>query len=255
MTSDDRAMRRLSAKDHSEAYHLWAKHFADPALMANRDATTTLRKLTRVAEQLPIERDSVVLDVGPGDGALFRILSGRVARCCGVDPSPAAVDKLTKLHADLKNIEFVAGAADAIPYPDATFDIVVINSVLHMLPSRDDLQSSVRELVRVCKPGGAIFVGELPFRSELGRGVLPHIARKVREFGAGNFLRLIWNVYAKPVLRGEPILTYPATNLFVPEDEFIAFCEGLGLAVQVTRHQELRRPSLTRNDYLLRRPR
>src|SRR6185295_7017714 len=83
-------------------------------------------------------------------------------------------------------------------------------------------------------------------------GLLPHVVRKLRESGTGNFLRLIWHVYAKPILRGEPILTYPATNLFVPADEFIAFCEGLGLAVDATRHQEMRRPSKTRNDYVLR---
>ena len=252
MTSKAPATRRLSARDHQEAYDLWARHFADPALMANRDAKTTLRKLTRVVDRLPIQKDSVILDIGPGDGTLFRIVSARAARCCGVDPSAAALAKLNKLLADLANVEFALGSANAVPYPDAAFDVVVVNSVLQMLPSRDELEKAVRELVRVCKPGGAIFVGELPFRSELGGGVLPHAVRKLRESGAGNFLRLIWHVYAKPILRGEPILTYPATNLFVPADEFIAFCEGLGLAVEATRHQEMRGPSKTRNDYVLR---
>lgn len=244
--------RRLSARSHLEAYDLWAKHFADPALMANRDAHTTLRKLTRVAERLPIGHDSVILDVGPGDGTLFRIVAGRVAHCYGVDPSAMAVEKLTKLHADLANVEFAVGSANGVPFCDAMFDVVVVNSVLQMLPSHDDLRRAVRELVRVCKPGGLIFVGELPFRSELGRGIVPHVVRKLRESGVWNFARLIWNVYIRPVLRGEPILTYPATNLFVPVDEFIAFCEGLGLAVDAARHQEMRGQSKTRYDYVLR---
>ena len=67
-----------------------------------------------------------------------------------------------------------------------------------------------------------------------------------------NTVRLLWNVYAKPVLRGEPILTYPATNIFMAADEFVALCESLGFVVEVARHQELRHPSMTRNDYLLR---
>jgi ubiquinone/menaquinone biosynthesis C-methylase UbiE len=255
MTRSDQATRRLSAKDHQEAYDLWAKHFADPALMANRDAKTTLRKLEHVVAKLPIKRESVVLDVGPGDGTLFRILSETVARCCGVDPSVAAIEKLMNLQADLKNVEFAVGAADTIPYPGGTFDIVVINSVLQMLPSRDDVRRAMRELIRVCKPGGTIFVGELPFRSELAKGIIPHAARKLGEAGAANFLRLIWNIYVRPVLRGEPVLTYPATNLFVPESEFVVHCQELGLTTEVMRHQELRHPSATRNDYLLRVPR
>lgn len=252
MTEKGRAARRLSARNHAEAYDLWARHFADPALMANRDARTTLRKLSRVAARIPLRSDSIVLDVGPGDGTLFRIISRQVARCCGVDPSAAAVARLTKLHGDLGNVAFAIGSANAIPFPDDTFDIVVINSVLQALPSTEDIHNAVRELARVCKPGGVIFVGELPFRPEVDKGILVHLSRKFQENGPGNLFRLLWHIYAKPVLHGEPILTYPATNMFMPEDEFVAFCGSLGLAVEVARHQELRRASMTRNDYLLR---
>jgi ubiquinone/menaquinone biosynthesis C-methylase UbiE len=244
--------RHLTARTHAEAYDLWARHFADPALMANRDARTTFIKLSRLAARLPLAPTASLLDVGPGDGTLFRIIAGRVARCCGVDPSAAAVSRLRHLHADLANVEFVAGTATAIPFADRTFDIVVVNSVLQSLSSTDEMRAAVRELVRVCKPGGVVFVGELPFQPELRKGVLSHLVRKLRESGAANLLRLLWSVYLKPVLRGEPILTYPATNLYFAADEFVALCETLGLTVEVSRHQELRRLSMTRNDYLLR---
>lgn len=250
--ADAARTKRLSARTHAEAYDLWARHFSDPALMSNRDARTTLRKLSRVAERLPLAPNAVVLDVGPGDGTLFRLIAPHVARCCGVDPSDAAVTKLTKLHADLGNASFAIGSADAIPFPDRTFDIVVINSVLQSLPSRADIARAMHELARVCKPGGVIFVGELPFRSELDQGVLTHLARKLHESGPMNLARLLWNVYVKPLLRGEPILTYPGTNLFVPAEEFVATAEGVGVKVEVRRHRELRNASLTRNDYLLR---
>lgn len=87
-------LRKRVARSHAEAYDLWAREFVDPALMANRDAETTRRKLERVAAGLPLEATTRVLDVGPGDGALFRHVAGRVAACCGVDPSDAAVAKL-----------------------------------------------------------------------------------------------------------------------------------------------------------------
>jgi ubiquinone/menaquinone biosynthesis C-methylase UbiE len=245
-------VRKLVARDHQQAYDFWATHFSDPALMANRDAETTRRKLEALVRQLPWTPESEVLDVGPGDGALFRLISARVRRCCGVDPSESAISRLRRSFRNVTNVAFAVGSADAIPHPDASFDIVVINSVLQMLPSTSAVRSALVELVRVCRSGGLIFVGELPFRSELDRGILVHTARKLREFGARNLLRTLYHVYAKPLLRGEPMVVYPASNLHIPREEFEATCGELGLGVECRRHHELRRPSSTRNDYLLR---
>lgn len=246
--------RKLVAKDHGEAYDLWATHFDDPALMANRDAETTRRKIQNLAKQLPLKPDSYVLDVGPGDGALFRIVAGRVRRCCGVDPSANAVARLTGLFQGVTNVEFMVGSSESIPYGDAEFDVVVINSVLQILPSTEVARRSLSELVRVCRPGGVIFVGELPFRSELSRGLHAHVVRKLREYGPRAFFRLVYHVYVRPFLRNEPVVLYPASNLHFPEVEFEAMCRSLVLDVECRRHQELRRPSSTRNDYILRLP-
>jgi ubiquinone/menaquinone biosynthesis C-methylase UbiE len=244
--------RRLVARSHTEAYDLWAREFEDPALMANRDAETTRRKLARVAAELPLSPDARVLDVGPGDGALFREIAGRVAGCCGVDPSVAAVEKLRQLFAGVPNVEFAVGSAQAIPAPHAAFDVVVVNSVLQMLPGLPELEQALAEALRVCRPGGLVFVGELPFRPELSRGILVHLLRKLRELGARGLARTLAHTYLRPVLRGEPILLYPARNLHVPEDALRAIAARLGAEVECRRHRELARPSATRNDYWLR---
>jgi ubiquinone/menaquinone biosynthesis C-methylase UbiE len=244
--------RKLIARDHQEAYDLWATHFDDPALMANRDAETTRLKIENVARQLPLEQGSQVLDVGPGDGALFRLIAPRVRRCCGVDPSVNAVARLTSLFQDTPNVEFEVGSASSLPYGEAEFDVVVVNSVLQCLPSTADVATSLAELVRVCRPGGSVFVGEMPFRTELSRGIVVHMARGLREYGPRAFLRLLYHVYLRPFLRGEPVVLYPASNLCLPEAEFEEMCRRLEVSVECRRHQELRRPSSTRNDYLLR---
>jgi ubiquinone/menaquinone biosynthesis C-methylase UbiE len=149
------------------------------------------------------------------------------------------------------NVEFKVGSAEEIPYADDSFDVVVINSVLQILASKGAVERAIAELVRVCSPGGCVFVGELPFRSELSRGVLVHMGRKLREFGARAFARTIYATYIGPILRGEPLVLYPATNLHVSQAEFESICQSLGLTVRCRRHQELRRASETRNDYLL----
>ena len=246
--------KKLIARDHREAYDLWATHFDDPALMANRDAKTTLRKIENLVRQLPLEQGSRVLDVGPGDGTLFRLIAGRVGRCHGVDPSVNAVARLRSLFRQEPNVEFAVGSADALPYRDAEFDVVVINSVLQCLPSAAVVENSLAEIVRVCTAGGTVFVGEMPFRNELSRGVPVHMARKLREYGLRVFSRLMYHVYIRPLLRGEGVVLYPAKNLHFPEADFRAMCRRFGVSVECRRHHELRRPSSTRNDYLLRLP-
>jgi ubiquinone/menaquinone biosynthesis C-methylase UbiE len=243
--------KKLVARDHREAYDMYAKHFRDPALMANRDADATRRKLARVVELLPLNSKSRVIDVGPGDGTLFRLIAERVAVCRGVDPSPHAVERLERMFRDVRNVEFSVGSSQRIPFPDDSFDVVVINSVLHVLPSLSDVEESLAELVRVYAGGGAIFVGEFPFRSELERGIFVHMGRKLRESGLWNYIRLLVTIYLRPVLRGEPVVLYPAKNLHIAEADFRSLCQPHGLSVETYRHRELSGPSTTRNDYLL----
>lgn len=243
--------RRIVAADHREAYDLWARHFSDPALMTNRDSRATEFKIERIIRKLPLTPASRVLDIGPGDGTLFRLVAPRVGHCAGVDPSQAAVEKLRLLFAGQPNVVFEIGSAEEIPYADCSFDAVVVNSVLHILPSREHIRQALREIVRVCAPAGVIFVGELPFRPELRSGILSHLARKFRESGLRPFARLLYSTYVRPVLRGEPIILYPASNLDLPDSEFESICHSLGLRVHSHRHRELRKLSETRNDYVL----
>lgn len=221
--------------------------------MANRDAEANRRKLARVADQLPVSGTAHVLDVGPGDGALLRILAPRVATCRGVDPSEAALGRLAGLLADAPNVAFSRGSVLELPFPDDSYDIVAVNSVLHMLSTAEDVRRGLAEALRICRPGGTVWVGELPFRAELSRGIATHMVRKLREYGPVSYSRLLYHVYVRPLLRGEPILLYPARNTHVPRSVFEEWAQELGASVECFRHHELRRPSETRNDYRLTR--
>lgn len=145
------------------------------------------------------------------------------------------------------------GSAEAIPRATASFDVVVVNSVLQMLPDQASFDRALGEALRVCRPGGVVFVGELPFRPELARGIVAHLRRKLREFGPRSFARTLVHTYVRPVLRGEPIVLYPATSLHVPEAALRAMAARRGASVECRRHRELARPSSTRNDYWIRR--
>jgi ubiquinone/menaquinone biosynthesis C-methylase UbiE len=248
-------LRKLVAHTHQQAYDFWARHFDDPALMANRDIETTRFKVAHIAARLPLNQRSRVLDVGPGDGELFRLIAPRTARCCGVDPSESAVTKLKQLFAETTNVEFAVGTSERIPYHDDTFDVVVINSVILILPSREAVERTLAELVRVCTPGGTIYIGEVPFHPEGQGGIPAYLRRKLADAGLRGLARTAYRIYIRPVLRGEPILLTPLSEtLYFEPDDFTCMCERHGAEVVCSRNLEIRRASHSRNDYILTLP-
>jgi SAM-dependent methyltransferase len=93
-----------------------------------------------------------VLDVGCGTGTFLGALHGDFERH-GVDVSDSMLDQ-----ARARGLEVERAGADALPYPDASFDLVTTFAVLHHLIERPVVRRSVAEMCRVVRPGGAIIV-------------------------------------------------------------------------------------------------
>jgi SAM-dependent methyltransferase len=91
-----------------------------------------------------------VLDVACGTGLAAAGAAGRGATARGVDFSPAMLEVARARH---PAIQFDHGDAEALPYPDASFDAVVSSFGLHHVP-RPVL--ALRETHRVLVPGGRV---------------------------------------------------------------------------------------------------
>lgn len=93
-----------------------------------------------------------VLDVGCGPGWLSVQYASGGARVRAVDLTPKAVE-LARTHFALRKIAATAdvGNAEALPFVDDTFDLVVASGVLHHTP---DTRRALAETLRVAKPGG-----------------------------------------------------------------------------------------------------
>ena len=75
------------------------------------------------------------------------------------------------------NVAFVQGDIEEMPLPDNSFDVIVSNCVLNLVP---DKNKAFSEMMRVLKPGGHFCVSDVVIK-----GVLPEKLRKDAEMYAG----------------------------------------------------------------------
>lgn len=95
-----------------------------------------------------------VLDVACGSGTVALVAARRYCEVAGIDYVPALVDR-ARQRAQIEGyaVDFRVGDAQELPFPDATFDAVVSVYGVQFAP---DQAQAARELLRVCRPGGAI---------------------------------------------------------------------------------------------------
>jgi 2-polyprenyl-3-methyl-5-hydroxy-6-metoxy-1,4-benzoquinol methylase len=106
-----------------------------------------------------------VLDVGCGPGTITVDLARRVApgRVLGLDVSADPLDEARALAArEGVAVEFAVGDTYSLDLPDASFDVVHAHQVLQHLT---DPVAALREMARVCRPGGLVAVRDVDYGS------------------------------------------------------------------------------------------
>lgn len=100
-----------------------------------------------------------ILDIGCGPGTITADLAALVpqGRVTGLDPADDAVQRARAVARErgLDNADFTLGDAQALDFPDGSFDVVHAHQVLQHL---GDPVAALREMRRVCRPGGIVAV-------------------------------------------------------------------------------------------------
>jgi ubiquinone/menaquinone biosynthesis C-methylase UbiE len=120
-------------------------------------AITDEEALRMVVEAARTGADDRVLDVACGPGLVVCAFAPYVREAAGIDVTPAMLDRARRLATEkgLTNVAWRQGDVNSLPYAEASFTIVTTRfSVHHFL----DPAAVLREMVRVCAPGGRIVV-------------------------------------------------------------------------------------------------
>ncbi len=110
-----------------------------------------------------------ILDLGSGAGNdcfVARSLTGETGHVTGLDFTEQMLLKAEENRQKLgyTNIEFVRGDIEAMPLPDNSYDVILSNCVLNLVP---DKQKAFSEIRRVLKPGGHFCVSDVVVKGAL----------------------------------------------------------------------------------------
>ena len=144
---------RLKATWESGDYGVFAKYLEKGAL--------------EFFDRLNIPSGTRLLDVGCGAGQLTLPAARRGIQVTGLDLAANLVQQASaKAAAEGLTIQFDEGDAEDLPYPDASFD-VVMSLIGSIFAPRPELVAS--EMLRVCRPGGKIIMGNWTPEGHIGQ--------------------------------------------------------------------------------------
>jgi SAM-dependent methyltransferase len=132
-------------------------NLAQRASIHERFGTNPQGWLAWVFDQLECTNEASILEVGCGPGLLWQHNAAKIANGWALYLSDFSSGMLTEARNRVTlpgRCSFLSSDAQALPFPDASFDLVIAN---HMLYHVADIQRVLSEIRRVMRPGAKLF--------------------------------------------------------------------------------------------------
>lgn len=182
-----------------------------------------------------IKKGDHVLDLGSGAGNdcfVARAIVGETGKVTGLDFTDAMITKAVanNLKLGFTNVEFVQGDIEEMPLPDNSFDVVVSNCVLNLVP---DKNKAFAQIMKVLKSGGhfcvsdVVIKGELP--EKLRQDAMMYVGCVSGAIDMDEYLEIINNQgFKKVVVHKQKVIAIPADVLgnYMSAQEIIDFQNG-----------------------------
>lgn len=146
-----------------------------------------------------------VLDAGCGTGTLAIAAKERVGAAGTVHGLDASMEMLARAEKKARKagveVLFKSGVAEALPFPDAQFNVVLSTVMLHHLPQKARLRFAA-EIRRVLKPDGRVLIVDFEGFSEQKRSFLSHFHRPHGHVRAQDIVALLDEAGLKAIESG-----------------------------------------------------
>ena len=148
----------------------WAEDLDYPAEELARVPETAVESFSGVANPFSLGAltpGEHVLDLGSGagtDSLVAAQMVGTDGRVVGIDMTPEMLTRARAAAAEaaIAHVEFVYGEVEELPFPDETFDVVISNGVIDLIPDKDAVFSGI---FRVLRPGGRIQLADVTIQT------------------------------------------------------------------------------------------
>ena len=114
-----------------------------------------------------------VLDLGSGSGMdtfITALKVGKTGQVTGIDMTDEQLEKASRLAKEggFENVNFVKGYLEKLPFPDASFDVIISNGVINLCPDKEKVFA---EIARVLKPKGRMVIADIVTEHQLPENI------------------------------------------------------------------------------------
>ena len=233
-------------KDHAE----WGRMYSELAQSSTSEVCASSRygvideKVIRriendVSAKLRLNEKDDLLDLGCGTGLISINLSKKVNSITGMDFGRQVLRRARRNFAAAgRQIELAQGDVTNLPFKNERFDKVLCYSVVMCFEDYDDFKDALTEMLRVCKSGGMVLVGDIPekkkkeewLRGERRRGEsLPsYFIRRIKQ----GIIKYRYSLSARDFSKMKDelnITPVKAAGMFYDADVIMRICRDIGV--------------------------